>query len=310
MGKLGFILHGKIRGKKKLLKELDHVFAKKHDLRIYETARARHATDLAAEAIAGGCDYLIAVGGDGTLSEVVNGFLSIGGRSKTNAVLGVLPWGTGNDFVRSIGMGKSVEQLDKLIDNQSVKLIDAGQISILRKGTDPVHRYFDNIADLGIGADVVVRVNGVHLRKKILGGTLIFFLTALKVFFIYRHKQVKISWPGFSWEGPLLSLVVANGRFFGSGLGIAPDAVLDDGKFQVIIFGNLSVIDYLKKYGKLRKSERIELPEVHYMESDQVSVFTSLKDVSIEADGEISGQAPVTFRCLPAALPFLVPSDS
>ena len=309
MAEIGFILHGKIRGKKKLLAELNFFFTDRHGFTIYETVRAMHATDLTIRAIEDGCEYLIAVGGDGTLNEVVNGFLSHGGKEKSNVVLGVLPWGTGNDFVRSIGMDKSVRQLAELIDDRSVKDIDAGQISILQSNGEYLNRYFDNIADLGIGADVVARVNGVHLRKKVLGGTLIFFLTALKTFMIYKHKKVKVSWPGFSWEGPLLSLVVANGRFFGSGLGIAPDALLDDGKFQVIIFGNLSVLDYLKKYGKLRRAERIDLPEIYYKESAQVSVFTALKDVSVEADGELSGKAPVSFKCLPAVLPFLIPPD-
>ncbi|MCD6347959.1 MAG: diacylglycerol kinase family lipid kinase [Bacteroidales bacterium] len=309
MAEIGFILHGKIRGKKKLLAELNFFFTDRHGFTIYETVRAMHATDLTIRAIEDGCEYLIAVGGDGTLNEVVNGFLSHGGKGKSNVVLGVLPWGTGNDFVRSIGMDKSVRQLAELIDDRCVKDIDAGQISILQSNGEYLNRYFDNIADLGIGADVVARVNGVHLRKKVLGGTLIFFLTALKTFMIYKHKKVKVSWPGFSWEGPLLSLVVANGRFFGSGLGIAPDALLDDGKFQVIIFGNLSVLDYLKKYGKLRRAERIDLPEIYYKESAQVSVFTALKDVSVEADGELSGKAPVSFKCLPAVLPFLIPPD-
>ena len=307
MVRVGFVFHGKIGGKKKLLKEISSILDEKYDIKIYETTRPRHAAELTKNAIEDACQYIIAVGGDGTLNEVVNGFLKHGGKDKSSAVLGVLPWGTGNDFVRTIGMDRSVRQLKSLIDTNSVKLIDAGQIRLEQTDGSVVDQYFDNIADLGIGADIVAQVNGVHLRKKILGGTLLFFLTSLKTFLVYKHKKVIVSWPGFRWEGKILSLVIANGRFFGSGVGIAPDAVIDDGKFQVVIFGNLSVFDYLKKYGKLRRSEKIVLPEVHYNVADQIKVQTNDRTVTIEADGEISGYAPVIFKCLPKALPFLVP---
>ena len=306
MVKISFVLHGKIRGKQSLLTEIAQVLSVKYKLAYYETKKAYHAEELTLQALQDGCDYLIAIGGDGTLNEVVNGFLHAGGRAKFSTVLGVLPWGTGNDFVRSIGVEKSVTQLLYLIENKMVKHIDAGEIHLDNPGEKGDVRYFDNIADLGIGADVVARINGVHLRKKILGGTLIFFFTALRVFLTYKHKKVRVSWEGFNWEGPLLSLVVANGNFFGSGLGVAPDASLDDGVFQVVILGDVSVWDYLKNYGKLRRSERIDLPDMHYLASDRVRVDTEISGINAEADGEIIGQAPLEFKCMKAALPFLV----
>ncbi|MEA1878306.1 MAG: diacylglycerol kinase family protein [Bacteroidota bacterium] len=306
MVKISFILHGKIRGKQSLLTEIDQIFNLNYEVAYYETRKAYHAEELTLQALQDGCEYLIAIGGDGTLNEVVNGFLHAGGRSKFSTVFGVLPWGTGNDFVRSIGVDKSVAQLLQLIENKSVKYIDAGKILLDNPGEKGSLRYFDNIADLGIGADVVALINGVHRRKKILGGTLIFFFTALKVFMTYRHKKVRVSWEGFNWEGPLLSLVVANGNFFGSGLGVAPDASLHDGVFQVVILGDVSVWDYLKNYGRLRRSERIILPDMHYLVSDRVRVDTEISGINAEADGEIIGQAPLEFRCLKAALPFLV----
>ncbi len=309
MARISFVLHGKIRGKRDLIKEIDQTFHSNYELSYYETRKADHAEPLTLQALEDGCDYLIAIGGDGTLNEVVNGYLNAGGRSRFSTILGVLPWGTGNDFVRSIGVEKSVSQLLQMIESKSVKNIDAGEVLLDKPVAKGKHRYFDNIADLGIGADVVARINGVHLRKKILGGTLIFFFTALRVFLTYRHKKVRVSWEGYSWEGPLLSLVIANGNFFGSGLGVAPDASLHDGMFQVVILGNVSVWDYLRNYGKLRRSERIDLPDMHYLTSDIIRVETDLSDVNAEADGEIIGQAPLEFRCLRAALPFLVSRD-
>lgn len=303
---VSFVLHGKIQGKKQLVREVDQLIAPFFEVRYYETSRASHAELLTQEALQSGCDYLIAVGGDGTLNEVVNGFLHAGGKNKYSTVLGVLPWGTGNDFVKSVNVEKSVAQLLRLLQEKSVGYLDAGEIKLLAKEQYLV-RYFDNIADLGLGAEVVARVNGVHLRKRILGGNLLFFLTALKTFLVYRHKQVRVSWEGFQWEGRLLSLVVANGRFFGSGLGVAPDAELNDSLFEVIIFGDLSVWDYLKNYGKIRKSKKLGLKEVNYYRSNFVRVETDEEEVFVEADGEVSGRAPLEFRCLGKALPFLFP---
>jgi diacylglycerol kinase family enzyme len=168
-------------------------------------------------------------------------------------------------------------------------------------------RYFDNIADLGIGADVVVRVNGVHLRKKILGGTLTFFLSVLATFLTYRHKKVKVSWEGFRWEGSVLSLVVANGKYFGSGLGIAPEARMDDGQFEVVIFANLSIFDYLRNYARVRRAEKVDHPEAHYYRCGRLQVEPEGAITIVEADGEIEGQAPIVYTCIPGALPFLVP---
>lgn len=309
MVKISFVLHGKIRGRNHLLNKLKSVFNQGFDLHFFETQKARHAEDLALEALTDGCDFLIAIGGDGTLSEVVNAYLRGGGKAHFQTVIGALPWGTGNDFVRTIGVEKSVEQMKQLIVQRSVVQLDAGEIIHPAAESSPAGRYFDNIADIGIGAEVVARVNGVHLRKAILGGTMIFFLTALRTFFMYRHKQVSVIADGYTWSGKLLSLVVANGRFFGSGLGVAPDAKVDDGLFQVVLFGDLSVWDYLRNYARLRQSKRLHLAEVTYIEAKEVQVQTEVAGVVVEADGEVVGKAPVRFVCRPGVLPFLCPKS-
>ena len=307
---ISFVLHGRIHGKKKIIRKIQNILSPGYELRFHETQKARHAQSLAIEALEGGCDYLIAIGGDGTLNEVVNGYLKAGGREKQKAVLGVLPWGTGNDFVRTIGMDQSVEQLKMLIETSSIQNIDAGKIIVGSEGGEENTVYFDNVADAGFGAEVVSEVNGVKLRKKILGGTLTFFLAIFLKFFTYKHKLMRISWEGFTWEGPVLALVVANGQFFGSGYGIAPDAKINDGKFQVVLAGNVTMLDYFKNFGNLRKSKRIKLDDLSYHVTDHVIVEPLGEKVLIEADGEIHGTAPLHFTCLHEALPFLMPDAS
>jgi YegS/Rv2252/BmrU family lipid kinase len=307
MEKISFILHGKIRGKKVVKESLVSRFAKSYVVKFYETIHPRHAEQLTEQALMEGCDFMIAVGGDGTLNEMVNGFLKAGGTVKFKTRIGVLPFGTGNDFARGSGIFRSIDQLSELITTNKPRMLDAGSMRFLHADGSESIRYFDNIADLGIGGDVVARVNGVHLRKKILGGKLTFFLSILLTFLTYKHKKIKISWDGFHWEGSVLSLVVANGRYFGSGLGIAPEAKLDDGKFEVVIFANLSIADYLRNYTKLRRAEKIDHPEVFYHRTDRLRIEPEGNLIIVEADGEIEGQAPIDYACLPLVLPFLVP---
>lgn len=309
MERISFILHGKIRGKKSVKEALTLKFSKDYSVRFYETVRPRHAEQLSEQALSDGCDFLIAVGGDGTLNEMVNGYLNLGGTTKLNTAIGVLPYGTGNDFARGMGITRSIEQLWNLLRQNKPGMVDAGAMRFhLPDGSVKV-RYFDNIADLGIGAEVVARVNGVHFRKKILGGTLTFFFSALTTFMTFKHKKIKVFWEGFEWEGKVLSLVVANGRYFGSGLGIAPDARTDDGMFEVVILADLSIMDYLRNYASVRRAEKLSHPEVSYHRTSRLTVET-LDRVGItivEADGEIEGQAPIEYICMPGALKFLVP---
>ncbi len=307
MEKIGFILHGKIRGKQSVKESLISRFSEYYVVRFYETAHPRHAEQLTLLALNEQCDYLIAVGGDGTLNEMVNGYLKAGGTAKHQTRIGVLPFGTGNDFARGSGINRDIGQLLDLVVQNQPRMIDAGSMEFKRPDGSLNVRYFDNIADLGIGGDVVARVNGVHLRKKILGGKLTFFISILLTFLTYRHKKIKVSWEGFNWEGSVLSLVVANGRFFGSGVGIAPEAKLDDGLFEVVIFANLSIFDYLRNYSKLRRAEKIQHPEVFYHRTNKVLVEPKGNHIIVEADGEIEGHAPIVYTCLPGALKFLLP---
>lgn len=307
MVKVSFVIHGKIRRVSSFESLVRDEFRDGYVLHFLFTEKARHAEELSVEALDAGCDYLIAVGGDGTLSEVVNAFLRKGGNQVYSTRLGTLPWGTGNDFARSLSISNSLSALRSLIDSDSFRAIDAGEIRYQSADGQQQVRYFDNIADLGIGAEVVARVNGVNLRKIILGGTLVFFLTALQVFLTYRHKRVTVRAGSFSWTGKILSLVIANGQYFGSGLGVAPDARIDDGLFQLVLFGDLSVWDYLKNFGRLRRSQTLELPEVQYLVADEVHVEPHDPPLVAEADGEVVGEAPMQIRCLPGSLPFLMP---
>ena len=268
------------------------------------TLRKKHAVELARHATENGCDYLIAVGGDGTLHEVVNGVLQSNLPASAYPTLGVLPLGSANDFARTARSTRSIEELVKRIQSRASKRIDLGKIILHQPGEI---RYFLNVAGVGLGAEVV---QSLDRSTSILGPGFNYFKNILKGFLAYRKKQVNIKGHSWQWSGPLLQLAVANGRYFGHGICIAPDATFTDGHFQVAIFGDLSMWDYLKNIRKLKKGVRIDHPQVQYHNSREV-LIESPEACGIEADGEYIGLGPATISVVPKAMSFLMrQSDS
>ena len=151
-----------------------------------------------------------------------------------------------------------------LIQNHTTQKIDLGRIQLQQTG---VVRYFINIAGAGLGGEVVQKMEE---SSALLGPGLNYFWHIFTGFLRYIKKEVTCTGGNWKWKGRLLQMAVANGRYFGNALCVAPDARLDDGLFQVAIFGDLSVWDYLKNLGKLKKGVRINHPEVTYQNAKEV----------------------------------------
>lgn len=267
------------------------------------TKGRKHAIELGRNAAVNGCDFLIGVGGDGTLFELVNGLFQSEIPPQDLPVLGILPYGSANDFARSAGINNSIEELIALILSNSTKKIDLGRIIL--KQNQEIH-FFVNIAGVGLGPEVV---KSMELSSRVLSPGFNYFSSILKGFLRYQKTKVSCSCGTWHWEGKLLQMAVANGRFFGNAICVAPEAVLDDGSFQLVIFGDLSIWDYLKNLGKLKKGYKIIHPEVHYYRAKEV-LLESEEPCGIEADGEFIGLLPATISILPEAISFLMPFDS
>ncbi|XLS28904.1 diacylglycerol/lipid kinase family protein [Flavobacteriaceae bacterium M23B6Z8] len=266
------------------------------------TERKLHAVELATQAAQNGCDFIVAVGGDGTLHEVVNGVLQSKISKGKYPVIGLLPLGSANDFARTANISSAVEELLELIKNNSVQEIDLGKIHMQQSNE---YRYFINIAGIGLGPEVV---QSLERSSGVLGPKLSYFKHIIQGFLSYRKKDVKVIGNTWEWNGKLLQMAVANGRYYGHAICTAPDASLTDGQFQVVVFGDLSVWDYLKNLGILKKGILIKHKEVHYFESDVVHIKSN-QPCGIEADGEYLGLAPVTIAIIPKAIRFLMPVD-
>jgi YegS/Rv2252/BmrU family lipid kinase len=302
--KIVFILNSQKKGISKLLPKLEmHCRERKlGNAQFLSTVRKKHAIDLAKRATENSCDYLIAVGGDGTLNEVVNGVMQGKGQAEKIPILGLLPLGSANDFARTAGISNSIEDLMGLIQTQSIQKIDLGKITLHKPGKI---RYFINIAGVGLGPEVV---QGLEKSSSILGPGFNYFKHIFNGFFTYRKKEVHCSSSDWQWEGSLLQMAIANGRYFGNAICIAPDARLADGQLEVVIFGDVGLWDYLKNLSKLKKGVKVNLPEVSYKNAREV-LIESKDRCGLEADGEYVGLAPATINILPEALLFLAPPD-
>jgi len=266
------------------------------------TLRKKHAIELARQATEKGCDYMVAVGGDGTLNEVINGMLQSNIPANEYPTIGLLPFGSANDFARTAGISNSIKELIELIQSNTANKIDLGKIIIEQTRET---RYFINIAGVGLGAEVT---QNLAQSSSVLGPGFNYFKHIIKGFLSYVKKEVSCTSSTWQWEGKLLQMTVANGRYFGNAICIAPNAKVTDGLFQVAIFGDLSIWDYLKNYGNLKKGVKIILPQVCYHDATEV-LLQSNDSCSIEADGEYVGLAPATIKVLPKAISFLMPHD-
>jgi len=302
--KITFIANGKLRKLYKIKDLLNKYFASNFELNIIISEGHGHAIELAKQATNQQTDYLIAIGGDGTTNEVINGFLIADKEAQKNVILGLLPFGTGNDFARSLKLNNSIECLQTLINNNNIKKIDIGEVEYEHFDGLRKIRYFNNISQIGVGAETVKIVNG---NPKYLGPALTFIMATLKAFLRYKHQEIKLISDNFNFSGKIVSLCFANGKYMGGGLGIAPHAEVDNGEINVVIVGNVSIFEFVKYVPKLRKLEFIVHPEVQYKSLKSCSLeSTNNKKYPVEMDGEYIGFTPMKVKINPQKITFLM----
>jgi YegS/Rv2252/BmrU family lipid kinase len=226
------------------------------------TERAMHATDLTREALRSGHDLVVAVGGDGTINEVVNGFFHPArpGQAATpvraGAALAMLPRGTGGDFKRSVGLNGDLFACADRLKGEPMA-VDVGRVDYAAPDRSPASRYFINVGEVGIGAKVVEIANRSSKR---LGGKMTFKLASLRALAGWRDVHVRVSFDGDPPEDlDVTTLVIANGKYFGGGMMVAPEARLDDGQFHVTIWSGYGLADFLLKSGSMYDGSHVRL---------------------------------------------------
>ena len=285
---------------------------KQHQLSagVFFTEGPGHGIQLAKQFTETGVKKIIVVGGDGTVSEIVHGIFTAEVTERPS--LGVLAAGTGSDFARMIksqwGLG---EGSDWLLHTRS-QTIDVGKLVLTdQAGKNPRERYFINIADIGLGAEVA---RGVNESKKAFG-KLSYLVVLIKSFFTYSALKVKITFADQSFSDRLTALVVANGAYFGGGMKIAPEASLNDGQLDLVYIKRLSFWSVLTQapleMRQVFKGERMKKIPVLYKKIRQLQV-ESLEDrpLCLDIDGETDSVHQVQFEIIPQALELLVPASN
>lgn len=262
---------------------------------VWHSRHQGHATELTREAIELGFTTILAVGGDGTINEVVNGF-SLDGDLSQNVQLGIIPGGTGMDFLRNIGVGRGIEAAVRRILRGTERRIDVGICS------DGPERSFVNFAETGIGAAVVARESRI---QRSMPGRASFFFAALDAVRTQENIVASISVDGVAaYDGPLVSVVVANGRYVGGGMKIAPRARMDDGELDVLVLGDFTRSELLAQIWKIYPGVHLRHSKVAWLRGRRVDV-DPLGPTRLDLDGELFGQGPYSFTILPRVLAVL-----
>jgi len=264
------------------------------------TEEPGHATQLARQALNEGYRTIVAVGGDGTVNEVINGLVEEGSVDP-EVTLGIIPWGTGTDFARVLGIPRDHTEACRHLRGCEPRPVDLGRITCFREGRE-VERYFINAAGLGFDGEVAEVVNRF---PKVLGGTITYLACLLISLVTYRNKHVELSFDGQPVRGRVNSVIVCSGRYFGGGMFIAPGAAFDDGLFNVVILGNLNKLEVVVNLPRIYKGTHLTHPKVSHFCAREVHV-EARERMFLQAEGELVGEAPATFQMIPQALQVLV----
>ncbi len=269
----------------------------------FECAFTRSQGDgarLAREAVRAGSGLVVAVGGDGTASEVIDGLAAARPRDP-DPLFGFIPRGTGGDLRRTLGLPLDLEGAARALAGGREIVCDLGRIEFAgHDGTVQV-RHFANVAGCGVSGVVSREVNrGLKLG----GGKLSFMLASAKALLRWRDQPVRWRADGGSWTEQLVtSLSVCNGRFFGGGMLVAPDARVDDGLLDVVVWSGFGIADFVTKKRMLYDGTHVTLPNTRVLRARTVEAeAASGARVLLDVDGEQPGTLPARFGILPGAL--------
>jgi len=257
------------------------------------------ALRLGAEAVASGTPVLIAVGGDGTIHEVVNGMMGASGGGPPGTALGIVSSGSGQGFALSLGLPRDIGEQIAIIAGGRTRSVDLGLVT-----TAPFRRYFINECQIGIGADVVRKTSR---RQKTAGGLLAYGAATVSAIFSSRNVPLTLHLDGEHFpRSMVLGLSVGNGRLTGGGMSLTPLARLDDGLLDLLLIRGQSLASRLRSFpriytGGYLHDRRFSSRTFRHME------VCSSEPVAVAADGEIIGQVPCTVAIVPSALRLICP---
>ncbi len=274
------------------------------------TKKAGDGITLAKRGADAGRRFIIACGGDGTINEVANGILESGKAVE----LGVLPSGTGGDFRRSLGMPTNAREAAQKLRTGETKTIDVGKVTFFNNQNEKVSRFFLNVSSFGLSAAIIGRVKNksslAWLPVNAFRGKASFALSTLQEFLDLEFVTVRVKIDEKEEKSlNTINFCVANSRFFGGGMKIAPDAKLNDGFLDVVNIGDIKTAKILLNAYKLYNGTHLDLSEVKSTQATRIEVAPSNinQKIYLETDGELPGRLPAIYEVVPNALKVRVP---
>jgi YegS/Rv2252/BmrU family lipid kinase len=285
---------GKVGQKKEMiLKKFNYYFGNNFELT--ETLSKDDAEIITRKLIANGCDSIAAVGGDGTINQVVNGLFLNGNCINLKIKLGIISFGTGQGFAESLSLPKDISSQIKVIKEGQTKQVDIGKISF---GDNSNQKYFVNEFQLGIGGTLC---NNISPRTKKYFGRFAFGFEAVKTLRNYRANELQMVINNQVINEKIIGVVIANGNYTGGGMRLTPYAQLNDGLFDILIIKNMFLIDRLYSFSKIYSAKHLKLEAFQLLKTKKIS-FNYQNGLQSEADGEVINNKCKCVEVLPLAL--------
>jgi diacylglycerol kinase (ATP) len=256
-------------------------------------------------------DLVIAAGGDGTIGDVADGFLQTGLKSKELPALSILPCGTGSDLARTLGVSGKPDVMVSAMTPAKTRLIDAGRVTFIDETGRAAIRHFVNISSLGLSGPTSRAVNEAK-RSGSASGQLVFMWHTVRELIRYKFQDVIITVDDAPPVQHRIAVVaMANGKYFGGGMKIAPDADLNDGLLDVVIFRGAAKLSLIKDMRLLYSGSHTKHPMVTILRGRRISVEPAgnlaANKAGLDVDGEAPGSIPATFEIVPNALRICTP---
>ena len=268
--------------------------------------------DIATRAAKDGRKFIIACGGDGTINEIANGIL----LSGEDVELGVLPSGTGGDFRRTLGLPHTNREAAVALRDGKTKSMDVGRVTFCDHSGNPASRYFLNVSSVGLAADIIRRVKSAKvfdwLPVESVRGKANFAVSTLWEVLDLDPALVRVRFDdGEESTLQTIAFCIANSRYFGGGMMIAPDAKINDGLLDVVNIGDISTAKIIVNALTLYRGTHNRLDEVNstLAKKIEISAADPSIDILLETDGELPGKLPATYEVVPDALKIRVPNS-
>jgi diacylglycerol kinase (ATP) len=263
------------------------------------SARPGEIAELAARASADGAALVVAVGGDGTAHEAVNGLLRAGGSTE----LALIPRGTGEDFARALGVPGDFETALAIARDGEVRTIDAGRVRYESNAGRGEEAFFCSMAGVGMSGVVARRL---MTTTKALGGKVAGIIATVAIFSRWSNVELQVNVDDEARTGLMQDVFVANTEYHNGGMNLCPGATPDDGIFDVLVVGDVTKRELMVEFPRLYRGTFLPHPKAELLRGRAVTV-ESEKPLPIELDGEQPGTTPVRFEVVPGALRVRVP---